>query len=128
MTGPFRRSRDESYPPDAVPDALPHGPVRGRGAGLNPANRFEDLRLHILQDERERARLAGESPAPPRTTTLEDASRSVVNRVDSPDLPFSWTLNPYRRCEHGCTYCYARPGHEYLVHSFGLDFQNRIIA
>lgn len=134
MTGPFRRSRDESDPPtpdgapDAVPDGLPHGPVRGRGAGLNPANRFEDLRLHILQDERERARLAGESTPRPRTTTLEDDSRSVVNRVDSPDLPFSWTLNPYRGCEHGCTYCYARPGHEYLGLSCGLDFETRIIA
>lgn len=127
MTGPFRRSPDES-PPDGIPDGLTHGPVRGRGAGLNPANRFEDLRLHILPDERERARLAGETPPAPRTAALEDDSRSVVNRVDSPDLPFSWTLNPYRGCEHGCTYCYARPGHEYLGLSCGLDFETRIIA
>jgi DNA repair photolyase len=57
-----------------------------------------------------------------------DASRSVLTRNDSPDIPFTWSLNPYRGCEHGCVYCYARPGHEYLSLSCGLDFETKIFA
>jgi len=109
-------------------DALPTGTVRGRGAGLNPGNRFEDVRLHVLGetlDER-----AAESPGgvQVRTKTLDDSTRSIINAVDSPDLSFKWTVNPYRGCEHGCIYCYARPGHEYLGLSSGLDFETTIIA
>lgn len=62
------------------------------------------------------------------TRAGRDASRSIVNRVDSPDLKLGWTLNPYRGCEHGCIYCYARPTHEYLGMSCGLDFETRLVA
>jgi DNA repair photolyase len=62
------------------------------------------------------------------TRVLPDASRSVLNHVDSPDLPFSWSLNPYRGCEHGCVYCYARPFHEMIGLSCGLDFETTIVA
>ncbi len=64
----------------------------------------------------------------PRTRILRDASRSVLTRNSSPDVGFDWSLNPYRGCEHGCVYCYARPTHEYLGFSAGLDFETRILA
>jgi len=109
-------------------DALTVGNVRGRGAGLNPGNRFEDVRLHVLGETLDE-RLA-ESPegVQVRTKILDDSTRSIINAVDSPDLSFKWTVNPYRGCEHGCIYCYARPGHEYLGLSSGLDFETTIIA
>ncbi len=112
-------------------DALPDGPGRGRGAGLNPANRFEPVRLHVLGEHFDRARAESDDNATPParpTDILADTSRSILNPVDSPDLWFKWTVNPYRGCEHGCIYCYARPGHEYLSMSCGLDFETRILA
>jgi DNA repair photolyase len=98
-------------------------PRRGRGAALNPANRFETLHVEIDADalsEEERRRVP--------TRFLRDASRSVLSRNDSPDIPFTYSLNPYRGCEHGCSYCYARPSHEYLGFSAGLDFETRILV
>jgi DNA repair photolyase len=110
-------------------DALPQGSVRGRGAGLNPGNRFESVRLHVLGEHLDE--IAAERPDGTQVLTriYDDRSRSVVNKVDSPDLAgMEWTLNPYRGCEHGCIYCYARPTHEYLGFSSGLDFETRIVA
>lgn len=100
------------------PDALADGPARGRGAGLNPGNRYETVRLHVLgeyRDEQARDIEAGADdfdpassirhpPSPirnPPTTVYHDETKSLINRVDSPDLPFGWTINPYRGCEHG---------------------------
>jgi DNA repair photolyase len=110
-------------------DGLISGPVRGRGAGLNPGNRFETVRLHVVGDYLDE--VAAEKPDGTQVVTriYEDRSRSILNRVDSPDLPgMAWTLNPYRGCEHGCIYCYARPTHEYLGFSSGLDFETKIMA
>lgn len=111
-----------------IRDGLACGPVRGRGAGINPGNRFEPLRLHVLGEHRDE--LLREHPCGKQvgTQVFEDDSRSILNHVDSPDLGFHWTVNPYRGCEHGCIYCYARPGHEYLALSSGLDFETRIFA
>jgi DNA repair photolyase len=95
---------------------------RGRGTGLNPANRFEE----IAREWDESADPA-ERPAP-ATRVFRDASRSALVKNDSPDIPFTWSLNPYRGCEHGCNYCYARPYHEYLGLSSGLDFETMIFA
>jgi DNA repair photolyase len=95
--------------------------IRGRGAGDDPPNRFD--RLHVELDED-----AGVEHAERDTQYFKDPSRSVLTRNDSPDVPFEWSLNPYRGCEHGCSYCYARPTHEYLGYSAGLDFETRILA
>ena len=81
--------------------------IRGRGVGHNPPNRFETLSL--VPDE-----LDGDAgDAKPPTQFLKDPSRSILSRNDSPDVGFEVSVNPYRGCEHGCVYCYARPTHEY---------------
>lgn len=101
--------------------SLPLPVVRGRGASSNPPNRFE--RLHV-----ERDRWTDEDDPAPRTDLLRDATRSILSRNDSPDVGFDVGINPYRGCEHGCSYCYARPTHEYLGFSAGLDFETKILV
>lgn len=110
-------------------DATPAGfNLRGRGGALNPGNRFEDVRLHVIGDHLDEIAVSHPDGVKVHTRVYRDRSRSVLNEVDSPDLPFRWTVNPYRGCEHGCVYCYARPGHEYLGLSSGLDFETKILA
>jgi DNA repair photolyase len=91
---------------------------RGRGAAVNPTNRFERIEIEL------------EVPGPERVETelLRDGSRSIIATNDSPDVGFDASINPYRGCEHGCIYCYARPTHEYLGFSAGLDFESRILV
>ena len=98
------------------------GPIRGRGAAINPPNRFDRL---VFEPDPEA--LAGESPRP-HTEFFADASRSILARNQSPDVGFEFSLNPYRGCEHGCTYCFARPTHETLGFSSGLDFETKILV
>ncbi|MCL4211233.1 MAG: PA0069 family radical SAM protein [Phycisphaeraceae bacterium] len=117
----------------AYRDALPRGPAHRRGAGLNPGNRFEDVRLHILGEELDRQWIECEnvdgSPHRVERTVYLDRTKHILNRVaPTSDVPFDWTLNPYRGCEHGCVYCFARPYHEYLGFSCGLDFETKILA
>lgn len=95
----------------------------GRGAADNPPNRFQTLAV-----ERDDELLADEAASAPRTLYLKDTSRSIIVRNDSPDVGFTFSINPYRGCEHGCIYCYARPTHEYLGFSAGLDFETRIVV
>jgi DNA repair photolyase len=98
-------------------------PLRhGRGTLLNPSSRFD--RLSVEPD----ADAAGADIEAPRTEFLKDASRTLITSNDSPDIPFQFSINPYRGCEHGCAYCYARPYHEYLGFSAGLDFERRIVV
>jgi DNA repair photolyase len=86
----------------------PYHAAHGRGVSINPPNRFERLRYEAeLEDE------VQDRPGP-RTQFLKDTSRSIIATNDSPDVGFSASINPYRGCEHGCAYCYARPSHEYL--------------
>ena len=103
--------------------ALPSLPRRGRGAALNPANRFD--RLHTEEDP---AALDADELRGVTTEYIRDTSRSILATNTSPDLPFTYSLNPYRGCEHGCIYCYARPSHEYLGFSAGLDFETKIVV
>src|SRR5688572_4842600 len=95
-----------------------------RGAGENPQNRFEKIAFEPIPAEDSGAE---EGPAP-GTVFFHDTSRSVIARNDSPDLGFGASMNPYRGCEHGCIYCYARPTHEYLGFSAGLDFESKIMV
>ena len=96
--------------------------MKGRGSASNPANRFEAIHL-----ERDADWNPDEDPAP-TTHFLKDSTRTIINYNDSPDIGFSASINPYRGCEHGCIYCYARPTHEYLGFSAGLDFESKIMV
>lgn len=99
------------------------GAIKGRGTAVNPPNRFEAQRLEAFDDGWDMA----EEQSRPQTTLLRDSTRSIIARNDSPDLSFSQSVNPYRGCEHGCIYCFARPSHAYLGYSAGLDFETKII-
>lgn len=105
--------------------------ARGRGALNNPDGRFESIR-HERSDDDWADTVDGEDDALAgkqiRTQIFADATRSIIATNDSPDVCMEATVNPYRGCEHGCVYCYARPGHEYLGLSAGLDFETKIFA
>jgi DNA repair photolyase len=101
---------------------------KGRGATSNLANRFESVERRIDGDALD-ARLAdGDLPPSPVTETRPETVKSLIAYNDSPDIYFDRSINPYRGCEHGCVYCYARPTHSYLGLSPGLDFETRLVA
>ncbi len=103
------------------------GPTKGRGAASNPENRFAAHRRETQDDGWSVA--DGEDPPPAlRTQVTREFAKSILSRNDSPDIPFTFSINPYRGCEHGCVYCYARPSHAYLDLSPGLDFETRLFA
>lgn len=97
-------------------------PARGRGSASNPKNRFEAIeRIPEPPDN-------NDETSSPQTQFFADSSRSIIAYNDSPDVGFDASVNPYRGCEHGCVYCYARPTHEYLGFSSGLDFETKIVV
>lgn len=102
----------------------PNNPIKGRGAISNPDNRYARYTSETFDDgwwrEAEDVSLA--------TVVSEEQSRTIITTNNSPDIPFDQSINPYRGCEHGCVYCYARPSHAYWDLSPGLDFESRIIA
>ena len=96
--------------------------TRGRGSASNPKNRFESI-------ERIPDPPADNDEIPsPHTQFFSDTTKSIIAYNDSPDVGFDASINPYRGCEHGCVYCYARPTHEYLGFSSGLDFETKIMV
>jgi DNA repair photolyase len=99
-----------------------------RGAADNPPNRFEKIHLEPDADWNPDDDAEGGRPPGPRTQFFKDHSQTVISRNDSPDIGFRAGVNPYRGCEHGCIYCYARPFHEYLGFSAGLDFESKIMV
>jgi DNA repair photolyase len=104
------------------------GSIKGRGAAIQPANPYLAVQLekdleHVEWDDEYLAELDR-----PPTQYLADESQSIVAENDSPDVGFRYSVNPYRGCSHGCSYCYARPGHEYLGMSAGLDFETKVLV
>jgi len=95
--------------------------IHGRGAASNPVNRFEHTEYQVLDWDDAQDISAN-------TVLLRDATRSIIAYNDSPDVGFDASINPYRGCEHGCIYCFARPNHEYLGFSAGLDFETKILV
>jgi DNA repair photolyase len=97
---------------------------RGRGSGSNSTGRFESVNLELDPIDPQDV----ENTSPLRTQFFKDTSRSIVTKNTSPDIGFTYSMNFYRGCEHGCAYCYARPTHEYLGMSAGLDFETKIFV
>jgi len=118
-------------------DLIPERPQKGRGAVSNASGRYEPFARVATDDGWGSGRTAGggaldsagfAEPAAPPTEVTWDASRSIITRNASPDVPFDRSINPYRGCEHGCIYCFARPSHAWLGFSPGLDFETKILA
>lgn len=105
----------------------PPSPIDGRGATVNPPNRFDRLR-HAPEETIDDGKSLDDEAPLLRTELFRDTSRSLISYNQSPDVGFEASINPYRGCEHGCVYCYARPTHEYLGWSAGLDFESRILV
>lgn len=118
----FERKTSDAVPPADSPHRLAR---KGRGAASNVDGRFEPYRHQAADDGWGNLDI---ELAPLRTTIGVDTARSVITRNDSPDISFDRSVNPYRGCEHGCIYCYARPSHAYLGHSPGLDFETKLYA
>ncbi|MCK7500216.1 MAG: hypothetical protein MZW92_65390 [Comamonadaceae bacterium] len=111
--------------PSPEADGVPRvKPLHGRGAVGNPDSRFADWTRQAFDDGWDHGQDEPDSPA---TELIADHSKSIICRNDSPDVPFEQSINPYRGCEHGCAYCFARPSHAYLGFSPGLDFETRIL-
>ncbi len=126
VPGAARTRRSRGVSPVPPPPATPR-PRKDRGATVNPPNRFERQEAAPFDDGWNT--LAAEfAELPPLPTTLtRDSSRSVIAWNQSPDIGLDRAVNPYRGCEHGCVYCYARPSHAYLGYSPGLDFETRLL-
>ena len=125
ISAPSAGSRANPRADEAGVTALPAAVHKGRGAIGNAAGRFEAYQTVAVDDG---WAAAGHDSPPPRTTLAVDASRAIIARNASPDVPFDRSVNPYRGCEHGCVYCFARPSHAYLGLSTGLDFETRLFA
>src|SRR4051812_10793522 len=97
---------------------------KGRGAQVNTHNRFS--KQQYVQEHGEM--LDEQLIVPHKTELIYTYPKTIINKVDSDDLPFEYSMNPYQGCEHGCIYCYARPTHEYWGYSAGLDFERKIIV
>ena len=101
---------------------IPSGGFKGRGALSNPHNRFDHQNSERIDD----GWYSEEPQASIATELRPDATRGIIARNDSPDIPYDQSINPYRGCEHGCVFCYARPTHAYLGYSPGIDFETRL--
>ena len=107
----------------------PPGPeAKRRGAQIEPANRYESAHREPDFEHREHDEALQADQRTLRTQFIPDTTRTILTENQSPDIGFRWSINPYRGCEHGCTYCYARPYHEMLGYNAGLDFETKILV
>ncbi|PZN59497.1 MAG: radical SAM protein [Proteobacteria bacterium] len=97
---------------------------RGRSAGINPSGRFEPITRHVFDDGWDSL----EDLPPFKTEVQVERPRTIITRNESPDISFDRSINPYRGCEHGCVYCFARPSHSFMGLSPGLDFESKLFA
>ncbi|NER13119.1 PA0069 family radical SAM protein [Leptobacterium flavescens] len=102
--------------------------IKGRGAQLRVHNRFDALKYETRDDFLEYCRLEGDEAEDNKTQYIRVYPKTIVNKVDSPDIGMMYSMNPYQGCEHGCIYCYARNTHEYWGYGAGLDFERRILV
>src|SRR5690606_20518229 len=102
--------------------------LKGRGAQKNTPNKFLQHVYEMREDFLEFCRLEGEESENNKTQYIPIFPKTIVNKVDSPDVGMMFSMNPYQRCEHGCIYCYARNAHEYWGYSAGLDFERKILV
>ncbi|GAA4295435.1 PA0069 family radical SAM protein [Aestuariibaculum suncheonense] len=105
-----------------------NSPIKGRGAQQNVPNRFFELTHEMRDDFLEFCRIEGEEADKNTTQYLEVFPKTIVNKIESPDIGMTYSMNMYQGCEHGCIYCYARNSHEYWGYSAGLDFERRILV
>ena len=119
---------EEEFRPVVIETPQSRAAIRGRGASWSPANRFEKLHVDLNDPDVVGGDLETEERPRRATQYFRDETKSIITRNNSPDVGFETSLNPYRGCEHGCIYCYARPTHEYLGFSAGLDFESKIMV
>src|SRR6185295_9851707 len=118
-----------SWSAEATVSGESTAPIKGRGATFNPGNRFRrDAREAVDDGWAPQTAEDDDAPPPLKTTVTLQRARTIIARNDSPDIPFTQSINPYQGCEHGCIYCYARPTHAYLDLSPGLDFETKLFA
>ena len=122
------RQVGKNYRPVVRETSQSSEPIRGRGASWSPANRFEKLHVDLKDVDVVHRNLDDEERPRRVTQFFRDGTKTIITRNNSPDVGFETSLNPYRGCEHGCIYCYARPTHEYLGFSAGLDFESKIMV
>jgi DNA repair photolyase len=122
------RVSEQKFKPVILEAPQSRATIWGRGASWSPANRFEKLRVDLTDPDVVDAGCETEETPRRSTQYFRDGTRTIITRNASPDVGFETSLNPYRGCEHGCIYCYARPTHEYLGFSAGLDFESKIMV
>ena len=124
-----KSNRRQKFVPIVNEEPPPTPPIHGRGASWSPANRFEKLHIDIGDTDVVQEDPWPDAERPSRHTQyFRDATKTIIARNQSPDVGFETSINPYRGCEHGCIYCFARPTHEYLGFSAGLDFESKIMV
>jgi DNA repair photolyase len=124
----MKRQPSQKYRPVIDEAVQSRGPILGRGASWSPANRFEKLHVDLTDVDVVDSDPSDEEKPRRATQFFRDNTKTIIARNHSPDVGFETSINPYRGCEHGCIYCFARPTHEYLGFSAGLDFESRIMV